>query len=289
MGYIYKITNKINQKSYIGLTTKTIQERWQEHIQVIDKYKNVRPLYSALAKYGLEAFSIEEIEEVDDDYLGEREIYWISYFNTYQKGYNATLGGDGKWTHSIEQYNLNGDLIAVYNNITEAIKSTNISESVIRAVCRHVYKTAKGYIFKYSDDNVDINELIAKAKTNNYYKVPVYQYNLDGSLLAIWSSIQEAIQNTKVSNIKIALNKSKPCCGYVWRTEDKDFWDNLDLTSIIVQLSLDNEIICYYDSFLSAAKALNKKQGSAISECCRNISYHKTAYGYKWRFLKDVL
>ena len=44
---------------------------------IVDKYKNIRPLYSALAKYGLEAFSIEEIEEVDDDYLGEREIYWI--------------------------------------------------------------------------------------------------------------------------------------------------------------------------------------------------------------------
>ena len=243
----------------------------------------------AMKKYGRDNFSFSIIEECDENQLRDKEIYWIVYYDSYNKGYNATLGGDGRWTRSIEQDNLTGNLNAVYNNITEAVKSTNISESVIRAVCRQVYKTAKGYIFKYSDDNIDINELIAKAKTNNCYKVPVYQYNLDGSLLAIWNSIQEAIQNTKVSNIKIALNKSKPCCGYVWRTEDKDFWDNLDLTSIIVQLSLDNEIICYYDSFLSAAKALNKKQGSAISECCRNVSYHKTAYGYKWRFLKDVL
>ena len=65
---------------------------------------------------------------------------------------------------------------------------------------------------------------------------------------------------------------------------------NLDLTSIIVQVSIeDDTILAYYDSFLSAAKALGKKTGSAISESCRNIGYHKTAYGYKWRYLKDVL
>lgn len=51
------------------------------------------PLYNAMRKYGIEHFFIEAIEETDK--LQEREQYWIAYFDSYNKGYNATLGGDG--------------------------------------------------------------------------------------------------------------------------------------------------------------------------------------------------
>lgn len=98
-------------------------------MQAVNSLKDKRPLYKAIAKYGMENFSIETIEEVEDDFLGEREIYWINYYNSYSKGYNATLGGDGKWTRKILQYNLNGEFIASYNNINEAIENTKISES----------------------------------------------------------------------------------------------------------------------------------------------------------------
>jgi len=98
MGYIYKIYNDINDKIYIGKTIFTIQERWQDHCQDYKKDKNEkRPLYNAMKKYGLEHFHIEEIEFVKDiEILSEREIYWISYYNSYYNGYNATKGGDGK-------------------------------------------------------------------------------------------------------------------------------------------------------------------------------------------------
>lgn len=289
MGYIYKITNQLNQKVYIGLTSRSVEQRWKEHLQAVNSLKDKRPLYKAIAKYGMKNFSVETIEEVEDDFLGEREIYWINYYNSYNKGYNATLGGDGKWTRKILQYNLNGEFIASYNSINEAIKNTKISESVIRGVCNKLYKTAKGYIFKYEDDKTPISDLIKQAKNNNYYKVQVYQYSLSGELIAIWNSIAEAKKATRIINISRGLNANRPSAGYVWRTSDKKFLDNLDLKSIIVQLSLEDQIINYYDSFLSAAKSLGKKQGSAISESCRQLPYHNTAYGYKWRYLQDVL
>ena len=48
-------------------------------------------------KYGLDAFEITEIEEVDNSIINEREEYWIAYYNTYLgEGYNGTKGGDGK-------------------------------------------------------------------------------------------------------------------------------------------------------------------------------------------------
>lgn len=99
MGYIYKITNTINNKLYIGKTIKTIQERWNEHIKKAKEHPN-RYLYDAINHYGIDNFTIEQIEECDNEILNEREIYWISYYNTYylsdnSKGYNMTLGGEG--------------------------------------------------------------------------------------------------------------------------------------------------------------------------------------------------
>lgn len=92
-GYIYKITNKVNGKAYVGKTTDTVQVRWEEHLKDSKRKRCVnRPLYRAIGKYGADAFAIETLEEADLDVLSEREIYWIEYFNTYSDGYNATSG-----------------------------------------------------------------------------------------------------------------------------------------------------------------------------------------------------
>ena len=68
MAYIYKITNDINGKSYIGKTEKNnIQERWKDHLIDYKKRRTEkRPLYSAMNKYGIEHFHIEQIEETDN-------------------------------------------------------------------------------------------------------------------------------------------------------------------------------------------------------------------------------
>lgn len=95
MGYIYKITNTQNNKVYIGQTTKTIDDRWCQHHKNYDKpYFSHLPLYRAMNKYGLQHFVCEEIEEVSNQELDEREKYWIKYYNSFgENGYNATLGG----------------------------------------------------------------------------------------------------------------------------------------------------------------------------------------------------
>lgn len=95
MAYIYKITNDINNKIYIGKTENSIEKRFKEHCSDAFRDRNEkRPLYTAMRKYGVEYFHIELIEETDSP--EEREIYWIGYYDGYTKGYNATKGGDGK-------------------------------------------------------------------------------------------------------------------------------------------------------------------------------------------------
>ena len=97
MGYIYKISNDINNKVYIGKTLASISERWKEHLSDMDKRKNEkRPLYAAMRKYGTSHFYIEEVEQCSNDIVNERECYWIDFYGSYSNGYNATKGGDGR-------------------------------------------------------------------------------------------------------------------------------------------------------------------------------------------------
>ena len=94
MGYIYKITNTLNDKVYIGQTIKAVQKRFTQHKNNSNKeYFSQIVLYKAFNKYGIENFICEEIEEVPNDKLDEREKYWIEYYDSYFNGYNSTLGG----------------------------------------------------------------------------------------------------------------------------------------------------------------------------------------------------
>jgi len=93
MAYIYKISNNINGKFYIGKTTrKTINRRWWEHQQNIKKVNYRHPLYDGMRHYGLDNFSLEIIEECEKNILDEREIFWIQKLNP---SYNLTDGGEG--------------------------------------------------------------------------------------------------------------------------------------------------------------------------------------------------
>lgn len=102
-GKIYKITNKINGKIYVGQTTKSLNERFQKHCWGTtqnDKYHLNMAIKKAIKKYGKENFAIELIEEVEPDKLDEREVYWISFYNSYNDGYNCTKGGQNGATRS---------------------------------------------------------------------------------------------------------------------------------------------------------------------------------------------
>lgn len=94
---IYKIHNDIDDKLYIGATTLTLERRFKLHVRDARKKRcNKRPLYSAMNEYGHECFHIEIIEECSEKDMEEREQYWIKYYNTFRKGYNATMGGKYK-------------------------------------------------------------------------------------------------------------------------------------------------------------------------------------------------
>lgn len=142
MAYIYMITNKINQKKYIGKTNFSIEKRWKEHQK--DSLKNryeKRPLYNAINKYGVENFIIEELEKCSPDIAEQREQYWIEQLNTYNNGYNATIGGDGK------SY-LN------YKQILKLFDETLLTQAEISKECNCSEDSVKNIVSQYRE-NVD--------------------------------------------------------------------------------------------------------------------------------------
>jgi len=102
--FVYKITNNVTGKVYIGITTKSVASRWKAH-QSNAFVKNVNYyLYRSMRKYGLDAFSIEVLCEFGDlQELLAMEKALIAQYDSASaaKGYNQTLGGEGvfglKW------------------------------------------------------------------------------------------------------------------------------------------------------------------------------------------------
>ncbi len=129
-GYIYKITNDINDKVYIGKTTYTVAKRWNEHCkEYLRNHVQKRPLYSAMKKYGIEHFHIEQIEECSIGVLSEREKYWIEVYCSFKYGYNATRGGDGV---QYADYDLIYSLWLEGKTVKEIHQLTNYDNKMIR-------------------------------------------------------------------------------------------------------------------------------------------------------------
>ena len=96
---IYKITNKQNNKIYIG-KSKSVEDRWIYHTSHHNDSKEWNKiLYKAFRKYGIDNFNFEIIEPMDektyDKFGNNREQYWIIYYDSLNNGYNETNGGDG--------------------------------------------------------------------------------------------------------------------------------------------------------------------------------------------------
>ena len=131
---IYKIENNINHKVYIG-QSRNIERRWQRHKIADGDYT----IHKALQKYGIENFTFSILEECDVNDLDEREIYWIEYFDSYHKGYNQTMGGQGASGRTVklteEQVVMIRKILATTDrNNTDIANEFNVSENTVSGI-----------------------------------------------------------------------------------------------------------------------------------------------------------
>ena len=198
---IYKITNTENGKCYIG-QSRDIKARWQKHLSSYKSYPDYE-LYRAFKKYGISKFTFEIIEECQIEELNEREIYWIAQYDSFNNGYNMTLGGEacnGTNDKKVYQYDISGKLIGEYKSAHEASRILNIQFTNICKVCRGERKTAGAFGWSYEKKAVE-----EPIKTIVKHNTPVLQYDKSGNFIAEYKSAREAQRQTGISSTTIGL------------------------------------------------------------------------------------
>lgn len=217
MGYIYKITNKINNKIYIGQTIQKPSNRWYHHLCDAHLGSDLK-FHRALRKYGREHFKLEVLEEVDDCLLNEREIYWINYFDSFHNGYNSTTGGDNPPRNDIRVICLETNVI--YPSSAEAGRCLGINQVHIAECSRRAPKraTAGGYHWMHYEDYIQNGPIYRKLGNElNSKSVVCIETGI------IYNSILEASKATGVARAVIRRNcegLAKRPEKYHWRYND---------------------------------------------------------------------
>ena len=97
LGIIYKVTNKINGKCYIGQTMQAFAQRKGEHLRTAFSEKNIRyncHFYRAIRKYGKEAFEWKILAKgLPIECLNDAESEMVKQYDSFSNGYNSHSGG----------------------------------------------------------------------------------------------------------------------------------------------------------------------------------------------------
>ncbi|MBT7912515.1 GIY-YIG nuclease family protein [Candidatus Bathyarchaeota archaeon] len=233
MSCIYLIRNIVNEKFYVGQTTKTLRARLGRHFTESRYGKSKSYIHKAMRKYGRDAFTIELLEECYIDQLNNREIFWIKKLGAMEHGYNLTSGGSGvsgrkasiassgencpfygkpsPWRRPVRQLNFNGDFLQEFPSMLAAREAMGASSgSGIRNCCKGRAKSAFGFVWRYADDD---------SVFMSPWRHPVRQLELDGTIIREFTSIKGAADaaNVHYGSIRKAVKGIyKTAGGFCW-------------------------------------------------------------------------
>lgn len=262
---IYKITNEVNGKIYVGQSIN-IKERWKQHeYKAFNQNEKGYPsaIHAAFRKYGLENFSFEVVEECLPKELDEKEIYWIKELNTLApSGYNMTTGGQkfkGKFSKE--------KIFA--NEKQKKFKIVRGKKPLYCSICgKPITKSSKS----------------GKCPSCWQLKVFISEDELRQKIIECKGNFSEVGRFYGISDNAIR----KKCKKYRIPSHTSDYKKKEAKEKKIVKkavLQIDpntDEIIRRFDSMADAARFLNVSKNSHISEVCKGKG--KTAHGYKWKY-----
>lgn len=222
---IYKLTNTVNGKVYIGQTSISFKKRLLKHIYDARTESKRRKHYlqRALVKYGFDNFTVEILETCDKEKLDEREIYWIAHFKATDPklGYNCTYGGQGNRS------------------------SISLSDEA-RRIISETHKQ------KWADPEYRTMQKQHRKHSYDYKKVKIVQLDLSYNFVKIWES-KTAVANEFTQQIyRLRGNRKQVMIGnYLFMILDD--YKKLELDNpIIVQLDQQYNIVNKYYSYRDA-------------------------------------
>lgn len=249
MGYIYCIINNINNKKYIGQTSQYYpNNRWSAH-KLEAKNENKRPLYRAIKKYGIDNFTFKILlKNIPNDKLNYYEILWIEKMKT----------------RNPNGYNLQigGSNVQEKNNPMYGKIPWNKG-----------IKRTKDEIQKMKDSWT----LERREKYSNNFK---------GEKNPMYGKCPST-KGKKLWDIK-----PNPFAGKEHTQETKDLLKSKSKKIPIMMVDLEDNELIKFESIKDACKWIRentmfiKADDSFISKCAKGK--HKTAYGYKWKFIEKV-
>ena len=274
MGYIYKITNLINNLAYIGQTARPYKERWADHKR--DRFKEPYcnwPLYRMLNKVGLENTTWEVIEEVPNEQLNDHEQYWIAYYDTKNNGYNCTYGGQNGTKYDYQEV-LEYWLNEANKNFTKTAEYFNTDKSYISKIIKSMGYEGRTWKKINQSDHDSIKRKVNKIDSTT------------GKVLKTYNSITEAAIDMGDKEYAKTIS---PCCqgkhptylGYCWQyIEDigKPIYLNKQQKYIILP---DYNII--FNTLNDCAEWFienNKTRSNKIEQVSKSIRYALNHSGY---------
>lgn len=296
---IYKATNLINGKMYIG-KTYNFEKRKREHLYDID---NELPFHRALKKYGFENFKWEIIDKADTDKeIKEKEIYWIKELNTCihsknSQGYNITIGGEGgvSWnSRPIVQYDLKGKRINEYESCSSASVETGVDRRSILDCAYGEYLTAGKFIWKFKDE-CDFQQIQPILPNRNKRFKRVVQLDLDGFLINTFESVKSASEQTKTRRTVLSsclIGRVSTANGFQWLYADeydplKDYkYKGKRYGKGIYQLDDDKNILNHFNNCAEASRYLGKPD-SHHKQIHSRLNSTKRCAGYYWMRVED--
>lgn len=301
MGAIYVITNHINNKQYVGQTSRTIEKRYKEHLYAACMESPAMAIDKAIKKYGKDNFSISQLEECDNSQLDEKEIYWINELDTYHLGYNMTRGGQ-QLCDSIKCPVVLIDIvtlqkIASYESMSEAIRQFG---SHVIECCNHKKTYLKNGIIAYKKDEYERYSLKELQNDVDSRVNVICQLDYYERLIKQWPSTRAIARYYNcnwgtISACCLDHMSATSAIGYIWCYR-KDLFKHLNKihsynnTKPIIQFSKDKQQIKIWLSAAEVEKELSIPN-SQLSRCCIknskrdfNIDKLATCHGFIWIF-----
>ncbi len=269
---IYKTTNLINGKYYIGKDEKNNS----------NYLGSGKILKNSIKKYGKENFKKEILEFCKTkNELNEKEKYWIETLSATTFGYNITEGGTGGQTKfkPIYQYNKKGEFIKKWDTSVLIEKELNIDYSAILKVCKGLLKSSGGFIWSYDFKSNGVNHYYDNKST------PVLQYDKNGYFIKDWESMSKAekfLGLTRGNIYRAVNNNSKTSGGFYWISKNNKK-DKIEVkypykTALeVLQYDINGNLIKTWNSINEASKTL-KYTTSSIYLAIKNSTQYKNFY-----------
>ena len=161
-----------------------------------------------MRKYGIEHFFIEKIEECADELAADREAYWIGFYEAYSKGYNATLGGDGKFLYNHE---------AIASRLKEYPYSSDIAKEF--GCCIDIVReVAKQNNIQLSSHSNEQTKKSITAFTKKGEKIQSFESTVQAAQWCFDTGKCATLNSGVRGHIAEAANgKRKTAYNYIWR------------------------------------------------------------------------